>query len=62
MEKMVSLSTIYGIRRKVTKETVVGVFYTLPSQEDRVNKVFIKKLEEVPSSQALLLMLGLEPL
>lgn len=43
-------------------DRVVGVFYSLPSQEDRVNKALIKKIKEVPSSQALLLMLGLEPL
>ena len=49
MERMVSLSTVYGIRREVTKrDTVVGVCCGLPSQEDRVNKVFLKKLEEVP--------------
>lgn len=28
-------------------DRVVGVFCGLPSQEDRVNKAFIKKLEEV---------------
>lgn len=58
---------IYGIglwdqEGSLKGDREVGVFYRLPSQEDRANKAFIKKLEEVPSSQALLLMLGLEPL
>ena len=49
MERMISLSTVYGIRREVTKgDTVVGACYGLPSQEERVNKTFLKKLEEVP--------------
>lgn len=49
MERTINLSTIYGIRREVTKrDTVVGVCYGLGSQEDRVNKVFLKKTGRSP--------------
>lgn len=62
MEGMIILSTVYGIRREVTKgDTVVGVCYGLPSQEEKLNKAFLKKPGS-SQSHALLLMVGLEPL
>jgi len=44
-----------------TGDTVVGVYYRPPDQEEEVNKAFYRQLKVASRSQALVLMGELQP-